>query len=188
MELHFVHVRPMPEPGEPDLARLDLVNPTIVPDAQPPGGLHASQRLDIEARSSPGRLLGERLEGPRKPSLDFPREAAELPFCTGLEENLRQHGQSQPEPLAHFTPRDVWFLAEPPEVFAYERPGRVVIHEVVEDLIVRRAADLVGSQASQGVGLDGDRRSRHHHNYHHHHTNSHRRSLRFCLRSRKVQV
>ena len=101
----------MSKPSEPDLARLDLVDPAILPNAESPGVLHPAKRFDIETRAGACGLLGERFEGPREPPLDIPREATELALSTRLEEDFRRHGWSQPQPLANLTPRNVRLFA-----------------------------------------------------------------------------
>ena len=101
----------MTETGEPDFPGLDLIDSAVIPDAKSPAAPHATERLDIETGSGPRRVCGEEVEGIREASLYIPREAPELSFCAGLEEDFPGHGSSQPEPLPDLTPRDVRFLA-----------------------------------------------------------------------------
>ena len=143
----------MPEPGEPDLPRLNLVDSAIIPHAKSPRVFHSTQRLDIETGPGSSGLLSERFEGFRKPPLDFPGETTELALRTRLEEDFRRHGGSQPQPLADLAPWDVWLLAQPSEVFTDERPGRAVVHQFVQDVVVRGAPDLVEAETLQCLRL-----------------------------------
>ena len=151
----------MPKSSEPDLARLDLVDPAILSDPESPRILYPAKRPHIKARPRPRRLLGEQFEGPRKPPLDVPGEAVELALGTGLEEDLRRHGWSQPQPLPNLTPRDVGLFAQSPEMLANESARRIDVHEVVQHLVVCRAANFVRSQAPQRLRPDRDGRRRH---------------------------
>src|SRR4030065_2684407 len=58
-------------------------------------------------------------------------------------------------------PRDIRLLMQAPQVLPDEGHGRVVVHEGVQHLIVRRATDLVEQQAPESLLLDRDSRCGH---------------------------
>src|SRR5207247_7753509 len=103
----------------------------------------SSTGLEIHA---PSRLsnLPQIIERPRESFLDIPRKAGQLALRGSADEDPDQ--TSQPQSLSHVLPIRKLLLLQPPKVLSDEADGGTIVHEVVENIVVRDAPHLVRAQ------------------------------------------
>jgi len=143
------------EPGKGDSRPVALIDCPKVSHPQSPHSLEALQRANVKSRPRAIGTQSQQLDGEGKSALGFPVQLFELPLGALGQAELDFGQELQFQSLLDGIPVYRFFLPEPPKVLPDEGPGRNLIHEFVEDIVIVCSSCFVPSKPAQGILLEG---------------------------------
>jgi len=150
----------MPKPREHDLGSFNRVDAAVVSHPEAPSIGRSRQEPHFAPGPSTPGILAQESEGHSEPSLDVAWHLSEVPLRADRELyfEVGQRIASEVEFLSNLCPSPSGLPVQPPHVFEEKLLGGMGIEEIVEELIVADAPDLIASEPAQRLRADREGR------------------------------